>query len=296
MPLYAAQAQGAFRRAGLDVAFLEPVAGPERVQRLRAGDVALGLMDVAALVDTVATVPTFDARCVLVLTQRLPMAAHFVRGRAVADPDDLRRARYGAPAGTGFVSEHAALLRRLGGADPALHVDMPYAARFAALANDEIDVAPDFAAIAPRFERALGGHALGTLRYRDCGVRAYGIGWVASRKGLAEQRDEIRAFLQVVCDAYERMRDDPAALIAVATSQLPDLDAGYALAEWHGEEEGAIFGYDGLGAATTELWAETAAWRQEVAGFDVAPGPELLFDDVFAGSPPPSSSLQHTAS
>jgi hypothetical protein len=170
-------------------------------------------------VDTVAVEPGFDVRCVFVLGRQVPMASLFVAGRPapvrpIASPEDLLRARYGGEASSQFVQEHRALLRRLGGDDPDLHVELPYAALFAALSDGEIDVAPDYAGILPTYQRAVGATGrVDVLSYRDCGVHAYGTGIVASGRALNDRRDEIASFLEVAASAYLAMRIDPELMI-----------------------------------------------------------------------------------
>ncbi|MDP8971402.1 MAG: ABC transporter substrate-binding protein [Actinomycetota bacterium] len=269
--------------------FSPAVPREQRLTRLRAGEVDVALIDLASFVDTVATEPDFGARCVFVLTQRLPMAALFIRGRSaggrpIESPADLLRARYGGTEDSRFAAEHRALLRRLGGADHDLRVEVSYERMFVALAGGDIDVAPDFGAIATRYQRAAGdGRQVGVLRYRDCGVRAYGIGFVASAAGLAGRRGEIAAFLQVAAQAYEQMRQRPDAVLASAAPLLA-LDREYALAEWRDEDAAAIFGFDaaraGIGAWRPELWADTVAWRREVAGFHAEPSAGQLTASV----------------
>jgi hypothetical protein len=146
----------------------------------------IALIDLASLVDTVAVEPAFDARCVFVLGRHTPMSALFVEGRpAPTNPieaaRDLPHARYGGEPTSPFVQEHRALLRRLGGDDPALLVELAYEELFDALAAGTIDVAPDYAGILPTYQRAAGPEKpVRVLPYRDCGVSAYGTGLVVT--------------------------------------------------------------------------------------------------------------------
>ena len=230
-----------------------------------------------------AVEPHFGARCVFVLGRHVPMAAHFVAGRPapvhpIESPEDLLRARYGGEAGSQFVHEHRALLRRLGDDDPGLHVELPYAALFAALAVGEIDVAPDYTGILPTYQRAVGeADRVDVLPYRDCGVRAYGTGFVASSRALRDRRDDVASFLAAAASAYQAMRADPDVTVEGATAVLGEMDAQYALLEWREAEEPAMFdpGWR-LGTWDPAGWEETIAWRREVSGFQEAPPPERL--------------------
>jgi ABC-type nitrate/sulfonate/bicarbonate transport system substrate-binding protein len=269
------------------VAVLEAVAKPERLARLRSGAVDVALIDLASLVDTVAAEPGFDARCVFVLGRHTPMSALFVEGRpAPTDPissaDDLVDARYGGEATSQFVQEHRALLRRLGGDDPALHVEVAYGDLFGALAAGTIDAAPDYAGILPTYQRAAGaGKQVGVLPYRDCGVSAYGTGLVATGRALREQPEAIAAFLAVAASAYEAMRAEPEATVKAASTLLPEMDADYALTEWREEEEPVIFdAAHRLGDFDRSGWEDTIAWRREVAGFEEPPEPDRLYEMV----------------
>jgi ABC-type nitrate/sulfonate/bicarbonate transport system substrate-binding protein len=259
------------------------VARSQRLARLRSGAADVALLDLASLVDTVAAEPTFAAKCVFVLDRHLPMAAIFVQGRPapthpIQAPRDLLHARYGGEATSSFVQEHRVLLCRLGGDDPKLHVEMPYAALFDALAVGEIDVAPDYAGILPTYQRAAGPEQrVQVLPYRDCGVSAYGTGLVASGRALRKQRDAISAFLAVTASAYEAMRADPGGTLDAACAVLPQLDTEYALMEWREQEEPSIFyGGDRLGDSDRSGWEQTIAWRREVVCFPDPPEPDRL--------------------
>lgn len=254
-----------------------PAASDERIERLRSEVVDVGFQDLASFIDTVATERGFPARCVMVLTRRPPMAAHLVTDREVAGaplrtPQDLLRARFGAPAGTAFETEHRALLRRLGGPAPDLHVDLSYDEMFDALDAGQVDVVPDYAGIAPRYRRVLGPDRHGMLRYRDCGVRAYGMGFFATGSALERHPEGVATFLQVVERSYRRMRADPEGTVAVAAEAIEGLDRDYTLEEWRIEEEAAIFGPetgdDRVGGDDPADWERTIAWRRDVAGWE----------------------------
>jgi ABC-type nitrate/sulfonate/bicarbonate transport system substrate-binding protein len=269
------------------VRVLEPAAKPERLARLRSGVADVALIDLASLVDTVAAEPAFGARCVFVLGRHTPMAALFVQGRPapthpITSPRDLLHARYGGEPASPFVQEHRALLRRLGGDDPAPLVELAYEQLFGALADGTIDVAPDYGGILPTYQRAAGSdQPVGVLSHRDCGVSAYGTGLVATGRALGEQPEAVRAFLAVVASAYRAMRSQPEATVKAASAVLPEVDVDDALTEWREEEEPAIFDpAQRLGGFDRSGWERTIAWRREVAGFQDPPEPERLYEPL----------------
>lgn len=288
MPLYAAHADGMFDDAGLDVELLGAVPHEDRIERLRSDQADLALIDVAGFVDAVAADPDLRARCVFVVTQHLPEAAFFVTDPDTDDPGisrpaDLVDARYGGQPGGRHTVTHQALLRRLG-ADPVpAPVEMSYREMFSALPAGEIDVLPDFGALHTRVRQAVPvDREIGLLRYRDCGVDAYGVGLVASGRTLADDRERLAAFLDVAAGSLRAMRDDPLRSIRTA-GELLDVDEEQAMAEWQHEQREAIF--DALprdrpiGSAEAGRWRATAAWRSEVTGAD-PPAPGRLFEPV----------------
>lgn len=284
-PLYAALATDSFRDAGIEVEARPTAPREQRLERLRRGSVDLALMDVASLVDSHAADPAFGARCVFMLTQRLPMAVHVIDHPANTTEQtgkDLRHARYGGAADSSFVAEHRALLRRLGQDDPSLRVDMPYGRLFDALADGHIDVAPDYAGTETRFRRAAAPTSTRTVPYRDCGVTAYGIGFVASAAGLRRHPTRMATVCSILARAYRRMQQEPEGVLDDAARLIPQLDRDYALAEWHDEEAGVVFGYaaatSGIGVQDTATWAATTTWRQEVTGTSARPSADSLFE------------------
>lgn len=284
-PIYAAVATGQFRDAGLEIQMLPEAPGDIRMQRLHDGTADLALMDLASFVDMRVHNPTSDARCHFVLTQRLPMGAHTLADTDYPEPmptEQLGSATYGGSINSPFVAEHRALLRRLGMDDPSLLVDMEYDDLFGALARGDVDVAPDYGGTAMRFARAADPRPTTTVPYRDCGVDAYGIGFVASTASRRHRPDALRTACQVVANAYVRMRDDPDGVLDDAAVLLPGLDREYALAEWQEEESSVIFGYGaataGIGHQDMHGWDATCSWRREVTQCDASVDPESLFN------------------
>lgn len=255
--------------------------------RLRSGEADLALIDLDSLVDAVAHEPDFGARCVFVVTQRLPMAAFYVVGRPasggpVETVEDLTRARYAAQPGSALAARHRALLRRLDADPDELAIEMPYNQMFGALASGVVDVLPDFAALSTRVRRALRpDQQVGILRYRNCGVRAYGVGLVASGRALGNHRAELGVAVAVASDAYRGMRRDADATIQAA-SAIHMFDHDHTLTEWIEEEQAVVFGYEAVkaqvGASNPDMWSDTVAWRREVAGLPRTPDPEELFE------------------
>lgn len=283
-PLYAAAAIGAFDEAGVPVELLDQVPRDTRIARLGDGTVDLALIDLASFVDAHVDDAVPGARCMFVLTQRLPMAAHVLRapGRApIETGEDLVDAPYGGTADSAFVAEHRALLRRLDSDRPELRVDVRYSDLFGALAAGRIDVAPDFGGVGPRFARAAAPAQVDAVRYRDCGISAYGIGFVASCQGLERHPTRMAIVCEVLAEAYRRMRTEPEQVVDDARRLLPDLDRDHALSEWRDEEAPVIFGFDaadfGPGAQNLDGWVATAGWRAEVRGQRSNPTPEQLF-------------------
>ncbi|HEX2031410.1 MAG TPA: ABC transporter substrate-binding protein [Actinomycetota bacterium] len=283
-PLDAARALDGFGQASLDVEFLDPVGREGRLERIRTGRADLALMELASFVDAVAEDRSFGGRCVLVLARHIPMAALFVNdrpagGAPIRKPPDLLRARYGGPEPSTFVAEHRALIARLGGERPGSHVDLPYDALPSALRDGVIDVVPDYAALAERYRRAVGDAGdIGIVRYRDCGVDGYGVGFVASEAALRDRGGEIARFLEVASHFYRRMHRDRRSIIEDASRSAPAGDPILAAREWMDEWERSIFGHGlDLGPGDGQGWSETAVWRREVRGHGRCPDAHELF-------------------
>jgi hypothetical protein len=77
------------------------------------------------------------------------------------------------------------------------------------------------------------------------------------------------------------MRTEPEATVKAASAVLPPMDVDYALMEWREEEEPVIFdAAHRLGEFDRSGWEHTIAWRSEVAGFQIPPEPDRLYERV----------------
>jgi putative hydroxymethylpyrimidine transport system substrate-binding protein len=222
--IYAAQATGAFDRAGLDVRIEVPSDAAAPLKLLAAGKVDLAISYEPELL--LARDQGRDLVGVGALAQRPLTSIMSIPPRAIARPAQLRGKRVGT-AGIPYQSAYLKAILAKAGVDPS--------------SVKETNVG--FNLVGPllsrRVDATLGGfwnYEGVQLRLRhkrpkiipvdDAGVPTYDeLVFVANEDALDRDKDKIRAFIGAVSRGARALRDDPGKQVQGLLDANPDLDA-----------------------------------------------------------------------
>jgi putative hydroxymethylpyrimidine transport system substrate-binding protein len=224
--LYAAQASGAYERAGLDVEFVPPPDAAAPLKLVQAGRVDLAISyepDVLLARDQGADVVAVGA-----LVQRPLTSLMSLGDKAITDPKQLAGKTVGS-AGIPYQSAYLKTILEKAGVDPGSVKEVNVGFKLTqAMLSKKVDatIGAFWNVEGVQLERA--GRKPHILRMEDVGVPAYDeLVLAASRKSLDEDgASKVRRFLQATARGYALVRDDPDKGVDALLKANRDLDRG----------------------------------------------------------------------
>jgi len=264
--IYAAQAAGDYRRAGLDVRIQPPPdpAAPLKLLQAKRADVAITYEPELLLArDAGAT----ELVSVGALVQKPLTSIISVGPRTIGSPRELGGKRVGT-AGIPYQSAYLKAIAEAAGVDPASVKET----------NVGFNLTP--AMLSGRVDATLGsfwnyegvdlkrrGRDPKILRVDQLGVPTYAELVLAVRKDRLDERyaSKVRRFVQATARGHERLRDDPKAGIDALLSANEDLERGLqeavvraTLPVFFPEDRSKPWGYQ-----ETERWRTYGVWMQQ---------------------------------
>ncbi|MBI5104785.1 MAG: ABC transporter substrate-binding protein [Solirubrobacterales bacterium] len=281
--IYAAQAAGFFRQAGLDVDIQVPgdPAAPTKLVQARKADIAISYEPEVLLArDKGAAVVSFGALVQKPLTSLMSLPSGRVRG-----PEDLKGRTVGT-AGIPYQSAYLKTILKQAGVGEGSVKEV----------NVGFNLVP--AMLSKRVDATLGafwnyegvqlrreGKHPRIVRMEDAGVPAYNeLVFIAERDTLRERGDVLRRFLQAVGRGHKLLREDPAKGVEPLLKANKDLDRGLQLAAVKATlpvffpENGKPFGWQDLDA-----WKAYGDWMVENDLLKRAPTPTALTNEFVPG-------------
>ena len=226
--LYQSLASGEFARAGLDVQVQTPSDPAAPLKLLEAGKVDLAISYEPELLiarDKGAQLVSVGAIAQVPLTSLMSLA------RGFDGPRDLRGGRVGT-AGIPYQSAYLqTILQRAGVPVASVKETNVGFNLLPAMLSRRVDatLGAFWNVEGVQLERA--GRRPTIVRMEQVGVPTYDeLVLVARKSTLADEGDDVRAFVQALARGYEAARADPAAATDALVKAAPDLDRGFALA------------------------------------------------------------------
>jgi NitT/TauT family transport system substrate-binding protein len=270
-PYYWAQAQGWYRQAGIELTIEAGRGSVPTIQRVAAGQVPLGIADMANVLQARAT-QNVDATAVMAIYANTPFGFYWKKSGGIRDPKDFAGRKLGAPAGDAARPMWPAIARAIGiPANSITWVNIAPEAKVASLQSGVIDATPHFYSVHDVYLRTFGDD-LGYVGLRQLGVNPYGLSLIANGAYLRANADTVRRFLSVSQRAFAECLRTPepcAKTLADATSQ----DVADVLANWNRVRE-LVVNETGrtvaLGAFDPARMAADAKLIEEVFGVKIA--------------------------
>lgn len=234
LPLFAAQAGGAFEKYGLEVEFVDPVPPRDmtleglsvRINAVEAGAADFAVTGIAYLLAAQAAANAgLGVRFITTFHQRSPIAGIVPVSSDVHEPADLQGKLTAAHGLTWMVHEYEAALARAG-IEPGAMVDAddgPYAAR--SLERGEAEASPAWVDTIPSIQRG----AATAFRAVPLQVQVYATGLLASD----EVSDELAARMtDAVTEGAALQRAQPQAGIDIYHRHYPKASKGDLRLAW----------------------------------------------------------------
>jgi putative hydroxymethylpyrimidine transport system substrate-binding protein len=259
--LYAAQARGDFRRAGLDVKLQAPNDPAEPLQLLAAGRVDLAISYEPELF--LARDKGLKLASVGAIVQR-PLTS-IISLKNVAKPADLQGKRVGT-AGIPYQSAYLKTIAKTAGVTGVKEVNVGFNL-IPAMLSKKVDATLGGFWNYEGIQLARRHRHPKIIRVDQAGVPTYDELVVVAREGTLRTRDgasKVRRFMQALGAGYEAVRTDPKTGIDPLMAAAKDLDRGLQLASVKATlpaffpAAGKPFGWQDLGA-----WGRYAKWMSD---------------------------------
>ncbi|HEY7453254.1 MAG TPA: ABC transporter substrate-binding protein [Thermoleophilaceae bacterium] len=283
--IYAAQAGGDFKQAGLDVAIRQPPDPAAPIKQVAAGRVDLAISYEPEVLR--ARDQGLDVVSVAALVQK-PLTSIISLPKAkITDPADLK----GKTVGTAGIDYQEAYLRAIlteAGVDPSSVKVRNVGFGFSpALITGKIDAALGAFWNYEGEELRLRGKRPRIIRIEEAGVPTYNeLVLVANESALKRDGDKIRAFIGAISRGTRALRDDPDQAIDGLLEANPDLDPKLQRAAvkvtlpLFFPPEGEPFGWH-----DPAQWDEFSAWMKDNQLLENPPDPAASYDnDLLPGA------------
>jgi putative hydroxymethylpyrimidine transport system substrate-binding protein len=282
--IYAAQAAGYFRQAGVDVTIRTPAdpAAPLKLVQGRRADVAISYEPELLLArDKGADVVSFGALVQKPLTSIISLPSAKIRG-----PEDLKGKTVGT-AGIPYQSAYLKTILREAGVDPSSVKEVNVGFNLTpSLLSKKVDATLGSFWNYEGVELQRRDRKPQIMRMEDVGVPEYDeLIFVARKDTLRDRGDALRRFLQALARGHQLLRDDPAKGVEPLLKANADLDEGLQLAAvkatlpvFFPEGRGRPFGWQDVRA-----WQRYGAWMADNGLVTQPPSPTALTNEFVPG-------------
>jgi NitT/TauT family transport system substrate-binding protein len=231
--VFAADAQGYFRQADLDVEIQRGYGSGDTVKRVATGAADIGMADMASVI--VGRGNGLAVKQVAVILDRSGDAIYFLRGAGISSPGDLAGRSLGATAGetsllllpafaSGAAFDHKAI--RI--------VNITPPAKIPSLMSKTIDSMITFTTEEPAVYSAAikANMQIGRFLFRDYGVDYYSIGLIVGDETLEKRASLVKRVVDAVIRGYAWAAQNPDAAADVFSKRFPESSRDLTLAQW----------------------------------------------------------------
>ncbi|WP_213739155.1 ABC transporter substrate-binding protein [Bradyrhizobium sp. dw_411] len=231
--VFAAEAQGFYRDANLDVDIQRGYGSGDTVKRVATGAADFGMADTASLI--IGRGKGLEVKQVAVILDRAADVIFYVKGVGIEKPSDLEGHSLGAATGEtplNLLPVFAAGAKF----DPKKIriVNLTPPAKFPTLVSKGVDSIVALATEAPAVQSAAdkAGVKLGRFDYSDFGVDYYSIGLIASDETLAKRGDLAKRFIDATMKGHAWAIRNPDAAADAFVKRFPESSRDLTLAQW----------------------------------------------------------------
>lgn len=231
--VYAAEAQGYYRDAGIDIDIQRGYGSGDTVKRVATGVATVGMADMASII--IGRGNGLAVKQVAVVLDRSADAVFYLKGIGVEKPQDLAGKSLGAAAGETPLNLFPVFAGNAG-LDPAkvkvVNVTPP--AKFPTLVSKKVDAIVAMLTEEPAIMSAAqkAGVDIGKFLYSDYGVDYYSIGLIAGDELLKTKSDLAKRFVSATMRGYRWAIQNPEAAADAFAKRFPESSRDLTLAQW----------------------------------------------------------------
>jgi len=231
--VYAAEAQGYYTKAGLDVDIQRGYGSGDTVKRVATGAANVGMADMASII--IGRGNGLAVKQVATVLDRSADAIFYVKGIGIEKPQDLAGKSLGAAAGEtplNLFPVFASNAKLDASAVRVVNVAPP--AKFPTLVSKKVDAIVALLTEEPAIQSAAqkAGVEIGKFVYSDYGVDYYSIGLIASDEMLNTKGDVVRKFADATMRGYQWAIANPEAAAEAFSKRFPESSKELTLPQW----------------------------------------------------------------
>ena len=231
--IFAAEAQGYYRDAKLDMEIQRGFGSGDTVKRTATGVADIGMADMASLI--IGRGNGLAVKQVAIVLDRSPDAIFYVKGVGINSLKDLPGHSLGASVGETPLNLLPALAANAGfDASKINIVNLTPPAKFPTLVSKKVDAIVAFLTEEPAIRSAAekAGVEVDRFIYSDFGVDYYSIGIIASDEMLAKKGDVVRRVVDATMRGYAWAMKNPEAAADAYVKRFPESSRALTLAQW----------------------------------------------------------------
>lgn len=254
--MYAADQQGLYRRAGLDVQFVEGGQGKDVIAAVTSGQATFGVAGGLGVLQARADGEAIQA--VAAIYRRSPEAFVTLRSSNIHGPQDFTGKRISREPGD-VALLHA--MTRAVGVDPSAYTEVDSADNIADLVAGRTDVINAFLMNEPDRLRAM-GHEVSVFSPDDYGVHSYADVLVTTDDEITTNPATVRSFVEATVAGWQHAIDNPGDVAALVQRYNPEADAPHETRFMAISRPLINTGEDSIGVMRPAVWQEMSQLLQ----------------------------------
>lgn len=231
--IFAAEAQGYYREAGLEVDIQRGYGSGDTVKRTATGAADIGMADMASVI--VGRGNGLAVKQVATLLDRSADAIFYLKGVGITTPKDLPGRSLGATVGETTLNLMPVFAANAGFDHTKVEiVNLAPPAKFPTFVSKKVDAIVAFRTEEPGILAAAqkAGIAVDRFLFSDFGVDYYSIGFIVSDETLAKRPEMVRRFLTATLRGYAYAFKNTQAAADMFIKRFPESNRDLSLAQW----------------------------------------------------------------
>lgn len=231
--VFAAEAQGFYRKAGIDIDIQRGYGSSDTVKRVATGAATFGMADMASTI--IGRGNGLNVKQVAVVLDRSADAIFYLKGIGIEKPEQLAGRTLGAAVGETPLNLFPVFASGAG-LDPSKVnvVNLTPPAKFPTLVSKKVDSIVAMLTEEPAIQGAAkkAGVEVDKFVYSDHGVDYYSIGLIASDDMLKKKGDLTKRFVDATIRGYQWAIQNPEAAADAYAKRFPESNRDLSLAQW----------------------------------------------------------------
>jgi NitT/TauT family transport system substrate-binding protein len=231
--IFAAEAQGYYREAGLDLDIQRGYGSGDTVKRTATGAADIGMADMASVI--VGRGNGLATKQVATLLDRSADAIFYIKGAGISTPKDLPGRSLGATIGETTLNLLPVFAANAGFDHKKVEiVNLAPPAKFPTFVSKKVDAIVAFRTEEPGILAAAGkaGVQVDRFLFSDFGVDYYSIGFIVSDETLAKRPEMVKRFLAAVLRGYAFAFKNPQDAADMFIKRFPESNRDLSFAQW----------------------------------------------------------------